>query len=269
MGIGPLAEYRGNRIGVSWQEMGFQTVGEPDFTTVDMFRRMGVQLRHRMKNSLIVTAAVPYRWHRRHSVADGVRRIKGLGDIELLIGKTLLDDVAIVDDWSTYIEIHLGGVLPVGRYDAQLHDDNLPLNFNIGRGAWAGLSRLTALVGYRQVGLALSTRIQLNAPTSNGYRFGHQYSQLALVYWDYMVSDEIVVTPYVGAYYEYLTMDRYANGRFDIETGGHGTFFNGGVTASWRDTELNIQYYIPMHHSYGSGRAAPQKRFSISILKSI
>lgn len=269
MGIGPLADYRDNRIGISWQEVSYTGVRPIGDGPKDRFSRASVYLRHKVSRAWIATVSVPYGMNTRGLADKSKDRIQGLGDAELLVGRSLIDDLAIMDDWSAFAEAHIGMVIPTGMYRSDIHDDNLPTNFNIGRGSWSGLMRVVASVGYRQVGIAMTSRYQLNSKTNNGYHFGNQWGHSTVFYWDAAVTDRVTFTPYAGHYYESVIKDTHAIGSIDRETGGRGSFVNGGVTLSHNGLELNANYYHPIYQSFGSDTVSANGRFTVTISKRI
>ena len=180
VGFGLISDYRYNFIQLGFFNMGFRSNHENNFTTVDQFRQWRVAMRYGIGKDarFNLNAFIPYITNVRETSIEK-QRLSGFGDIRLEISYALFNNVSLGDNSFLYSEIGVGVKLPTGAYNAELHQDNLPDNFNIGNGSLSYKISSSTVLNFGSNGLSFSGNYLINGNTKDGYHFGNQL-ELAL-----------------------------------------------------------------------------------------
>lgn len=264
-GIGLLSNYRNNYIGLGWQLGRFNSVPGHGLGSEDQFHTLELSLRYHFTDRFKVLAFQPYRINRRLNSDQSEQQLSGISDTRILGAYTLLRDAAL-GTVKVFWEAGAGVKLPVGTYNAHIHDTNLPENFNIGNGSWGYLLQSNLVLIQRQLGLVLNGTYQHNGPARSDYQFGHQLTGQALVFAEANIGNRLQLVPNAGLSLEQITTDRYANGKSVSGTGGRGTYFSGGINLKAGNWIFGAAASLPVEQSYSHGEVEAQPRLSTQIL---
>ncbi len=261
--FGLLSAFKNNFIGIAWQTSRFDAVPGRGSSS-DEFQVLELSCRYHFAPRLYAQLHQPYRWHIRQG-GEGEQQLSGLSDTRLLVGYTLLEKEPLWQDLSMFLQIGGGVKFPFGKYDENLHDHNLPENFNIGNGAWGFVFEPTAIWSYKNAGLLLKTYYQHNAHSLGGHRFGDQWASQMTVFYEIELSEQWWLTPNAGVVQESIFKDRYANGRVVEETGSNGWFANAGVRLRFDDWVGTVGYQIPLSGRFADDAVEARGRISAQL----
>jgi hypothetical protein len=154
----------------------------------------------------------------------------------------------------------------VGEFDENIHDKNLPLHFNPGRGALAFISQLNVVVTREKSGMVISQNYQWNMDSKSGYHFGNQLNAQMTAFREYPLK-KISLIPNVGLGFEHVAADSYANEKAVADTGGRATFFSSSINIKTEKWLAGFSYATPLTQQYATsdldikGRIACQLSF--------
>lgn len=261
--IGLLTGFRNNTIGLSWQHASFAASPEQGTGTVDQFNTLELSIRYQLGARFKILAYQPYRLNIRES-QEGNGRLSGLSDTRIM-GSYVLWNEAHIGSSRLYAEVGAGVKLPVGRYDAHLHDKNLPENFNLGNGSWGYLLQASAILSWTKTGIFTSGNYQLNQATGNGYHFGNQFNAQALYFLQQPVKNIGQIIPFGGVQFESIGRDRYANGNNVPGTGGKGALATVGFQFKINYFLTGISYAHPVYQAYSDHEVNARGRTAIQL----
>lgn len=265
IGVGLMATYRQNYIGFQYQYSPFQSMLEHGQGSKDYFHSVELAVRFSVLKRLNLQLYQPYRLNIRHS-EDGNARLSGLGDTRFLANYTFFNERIVGGKLRLFVEAGVGLKAPTGHFNPDLHDQrNLPENFNPGNGSWAGLVQANIVLNRNSGGLLLTTNYQHNRPTSNGYRFGHQWSGQALVFNQFKINEKISVTPFGGSSVEKTFQDMKADGKYAASTGGHGVWMALGTNLRFDDWLVGITYAEPISQHISNAEVEAKGRLTVQF----
>ena len=219
-GIGLLTNFRTNVAGVRYFNTPFQTA--PTFgSTNDRFHLLEAFVRYQVNPRIKLTVTQPYRLNYRHDKDAETLHTNGISDTRLM-GSYAFVDERMGAGSRLYWELGAGVKLPVGKYDNDLHKQDLPDNFNIGNGSWGYLFQSGLVFSANRFGVSFNAATQLNGKTSSGYRFGSQFSGSMLFFAEKTLGEKGRIVPLAGLSGELVSKDQHANGNEAHGTGGKG-----------------------------------------------
>lgn len=261
-GVGLLQAYQFNFVGVSYGHIPFyQSTGNGH----DIFHSTELSVRKHFSPRFKVLAFLPFHINMRHQ-DERPQSLRGIGDARILGSFTLLDKTNAERSTSTFFELGAGTKLPTGSYDTNIHDRDLPDNFNIGNGAWAALIQPNFLFSKKNWGISLSGNLQLNGKSSDGYRFGHQANTQALGFFQKKIKNEMLLIPTAGFAFEKIGKDRFSSNKTVQETGGTGLFAPLGFSIRWKKWMLGSTLSIPFYNSFAANEVRAGVRSSAQFL---
>ena len=262
-GIGLLTNFRTNVAGVRYFNTPFHAAPSIGSTS-DRFHLAEIFVRYQFNKRVKLMLSQPYRFNIRKELDAPSLDIDGIADTRILA------TYALVDKWTSntsrfYWELGAGIKFPTGKYDANLHDQDLPDNFNIGNGSWGYLLQTSAVYSHNQLGVSFNAASQLNGKTSAGYHFGHQFSGSMLFFAEKPIGDKGRIVPLVGGSAEIINRDKFANGKNVHSTGGRGVFATVGVNLGYDRWQVGASFSKPLTQNYSDGEVIADDRFSIEM----
>lgn len=254
-GIGLMTDYRMNQIRLGYFDTRFSSAaGHGHHSTSDVFTRMNLSFRYAFKAipKLRFMGDISYGHNYRKEHGDE-NSIKGLSDTRLVVNYTILNNLAQNMKTAFYLEAGGGLSLPTGQYNAYITaDDNLPENFNIGKGALAYIFQMNAVVSHDNYGLLFNQNYQLNSISKEGYHYGNQYSSQLTAFYEYSIGNFAII-PNAGCLFEYVASDKYSTGNRVPETGGRGLYFISAINFKTDKWLAGLSYSIPVDQHYSNG----------------
>ena len=268
MGMGLLTDYRSNFISLSYLESRFESSSEYDYSVSDRFSQMDLSLRFSLGKSkrLRLMARLPFGKNLRKS-GNAELAIQGLSDINFRANYVLINSLVLGDKTALYLEAGSGIVLPTGKFDEQIHDKNLPENFNIGKGAFAYTFQLNTVFNRDKGGLVFNNVFQLNENTKSGYHFGNQLNSQLTLFRTFQ-KDDVKLIPNVGLTFEKTFSDVYANGNNVSQTGGKAMYFSTAFNFKIENWFAGVSYATPLSENFSDGavNAKGKMAFQLSLI---
>jgi len=262
MGIGLLTNYRNNFLRISYFNTSFQSVAAYENTVSDYFHQFDLSLRYALSQRWKIDAQIPFRINNRISPTENLQEL-GLSDIRLNANYALIQNGLLANNTTIYLELGAGLSLPTGRFDPQLHDRNLPENFNVGKGSLGYITQSNVVLNAGKFGTLWSGSYQYQTTTKEGYRFGNQFNTQLTFFREFQFkSKEYQYVPSLGINYESIEQDRYANSNQVHGTGGQGLFISPAINLKTTNFLLGVAYFIPLAESYSSQEVAAKGRLS-------
>lgn len=265
VGVGLMATYRQNYVGLQYQYAPFSSTLEHAQGAKDYFHTFELALRFRMLRHLNIQLNQPYRMNIRRQAGTNASR-NGLGDTRLVATYAFLNQIPIGEKFQLYGEAGGGMKAPTGHFDPDIHEEHdLPENFNPGNGSWAGLLQANFVVSHKNGGLNFSANHQHNRPSSNGYRFGHQWSGQALLFNQFALSEKRSLTPFFGIAAEKVCRDVKADGKYAASTGGKGFFAAAGFNMRFNDWLLGATFSQPFSQHFSNAEVEAKGRLTLQL----
>lgn len=268
-GVGLLATFHQSTIGLQYNRAPFISSPSHGHSNSDYFHTVELVARIQLARRLKIQFSQPYRINtREHSWVK--QTLQGLGDSRFNINYVLVDRNKANGAFSVYADAGLGIKAPSARFDKQLIDQNLPENFNLGTGSWAGIAQTNVGLNFQNSGLALTGTFQHNWHAEGGYQFGDQWSYSCYGFHQfYPVQNWMMLTPFGGLAGEWIAQDRQANSKYAPSTGGKGLFATIGVNIQVRKWLLGGSYSRPLKQAYSGNEILAKPKFSIQFSKII
>ncbi len=263
-GIGLVANYQNNLIGLRWFSTAFHANAPSEARTKDDFKAAEFVVQYRLNSRFRLTAFQTYKWNRRQTAEGNTMSLHGLADTRLWAHYALMNR-QLSEQANWYWDVGAGLKFPFGKYDPDIHEQELPENFNVSNGSWGYLMQSNMVVISGKWGLNASGSLQLNGESSSGYHFGRQLAANLLAFRRIAVGENLLLTPYVGSYFERLGTDEYANGKEVPGTGGNGHYLQGGIQLSWADWQLGFSTSQPLSQRYAEQETIAKGRYSINL----
>lgn len=266
LGLLPLVQR--HLVGARWQGQGYRTVphgsapnSREDFHSFDIWGRWMPNPRWQ------VMAFVPYQYHLRRFDDGPQQRIRGLGDVSLLVQFSILDPYRPASGrWRHALQVGGGLKLPTGDFRRRAPMNGLetvlPPALQPGTGSTDGLLSALYVVSTRRWGVSVDGSFRLTGENSDGYRFGSRASG-AVRFFHVGHWQQITWTPHVGAQWDHRGAD-FLQGRQQPETGGWVALANAGVEVFARNMAFGLTWSQPLAHHLSDGFVTPGPRFSAS-----
>lgn len=263
-GIGLLTDYRSNFVRFSYFDTRFQSNPKHgnSVISIDKFTQWDLSFRYAIgkNNRIRLIGHLPYGINTRENEAQTSSH-KGIADARLIANYVLLRDKKIGSKARLYLEAGGGINIPTGKYDESLIEQNLPDNFNIGKGAWGYILQINSVVNINKGGFIVSGNYQVNDDTKAGYHFGNQLSTQLMGFYELSISKQKLI-PNAGLSFEKTARDNYANDNNVPETGGKGLFFTSALNFKINKCLVGFSYAMPVIQDYSKGAVDAKERLS-------
>lgn len=257
-GVGLHQLIHSNILGMSYTSAVYQSKHESG--VYDYFRNLSVQGTYIPSSNWKLNAFVPYQWNVRKN-QEQKQKASGVGDIQIMGHYIIKKEYGSCKEWKFTLDVGSGLKLPTGKYEADLHAQNLPENFNIGNGHYALIFQPTFALSRSSFGFYAAGNYQYNLEIKDRYRFGNQFGIIGTFFCEIPVKDDLKVTPTAGLQWEYSEKDRYATGYNNSETGGYGLLMPIGLSLRWSDFVLQNAFSFPLKQNYANGGSQLNSRF--------
>ena len=263
---GLMPFYHKNYLRAGWFHTPFETVNEYGNNTKDYFHTTEISLRYHFSERWKINVHQPLSFNFRQSELEREQKLSGLGDTRINAFYTLLNRKEISEKSTLSGEVGVGAILPIGKFDPDIHRENLPENFNPGNGTWGSFLQTNWVWQFEKTGLSSAASIRLNAKSSDGYQYGNQTSTNLLFFTRQKVGGSLLLMPFAGIYYENISTDKYFNSQLKVEgTGGEGAFIQAGLNIVKNEWILGANFSQPISHNYSQNEVIPKTRFSIDL----
>lgn len=263
-GAGLLSAYRYNTISLRWYQSPFKQLLDQGTPTTDNFQRIDINLRYHFGGRWIASLVQPYQWNHRVG-PDRSLTLDGLGDTRFTLAYVILDNVLVGDKGQLYWELGAGVKAPTGKFDEDLHQADLPENFNIGNGSWASLWQTSLLYNWGKLGWANNLAYQLNGRTREDYHFGNQLSVSSFFFARQSLNQSTELIPFAGFFYEEIAQDLFYENNAAHGTGGRGQYLTFGLNAKYRDLLVGCSVFTPFRQNYAEGEMEAGTRLNIDL----
>jgi hypothetical protein len=264
-GLGLMPAYHQNFVGFQYQHSSFSSTLEHGDGSSDDFHAFEFVARYRVFRRLNLQLNQPWRLNIRRQ-HDGDQSQKGFGDTRLTGNLILLNQVRLGKKFSLYAEAGSGVKMPTGKYEPDLRAQrNLPENFNTGNGNWAWLLQSSVVLNLRNRGLMLTGSHQRNRRSTDGYRFGNQWSGQVLLFNQFNPDGRFSLTPFGGVSAEKTGSDETPNGKFAPSTGGNGWFVAAGANLKFDDWLVGMAYLQPFSQHYSNAEVEAKGRLTAQL----
>lgn len=263
-GIGLMSAYRYNYIGLQWHHAGFEATPGHGQGAQDGFHTFELAVRYHLSNRFNVLLNQPFNWNIRE--VEGIKHhIHGISDTRVFANYTLLQNAKIGKEAKLYWEAGAGLKIPLGEFDPNIHDKDLPENFNAGNGSWGYLFQSNMVLNRKKSGMVWTANYQHNGSTNEGYTFGNQFSSQLLFFHEIKIKEALKITPNAGLYSEWVTGDKFANDNAVTGTGGKGLFISTGLQLKKDNWLAGISYAQPIRQNYSHDEVDALGRFSCQV----
>lgn len=261
---GLLSAYRKSFVSMGWSQSLYHSVQGAGEGSTDLFNTMDFTFQHFLTNRWSVGLYQPYRINTRTTGATQTA-VSGLADTRLNVNYTFYEQNDTFKPIEAYLGIGAWLILPTGVYDPDIHNQNLPENFNPGNGSLGMQLQQTCSFSYRSLGMLLKNNWTYFSETKTDYRYGRQWAGSLLLFWDYPVDSILSIVPMAGIQMEVIGSDQYANGVDVHGTGGNGIYLPVGGQVKLKNWLCTFQYTLPLQNTYGSGEVDAGHRFNIQL----
>lgn len=261
VGIGLLTDYKSNFVRLSYSYTSFEAAPQVGYRVSDRFHQANLSVRYGIGENIRLFADLPVASNWRYSALETApQQQTGLGDAQIL-GYYVPYNRSLSAQNRLYWEIGGGFQFPIGTYDPDIHDRNLPENFNVGRGSMGYLVQTNAILTLQKWGIVANLRYQHNGPTPKGYRFGDNWRAQGTLFYEIPVKT-VRLVPNLGIGIEHLLGDRYANGKMVSGTDAVGCFLSAAFNVKTTNWVAGILVALPAFNYYGQGNIQATGRLS-------
>jgi len=265
MGIGLLTDFRSNFIRLGYFDTRFNSSTEHEYITSDRFVQYDLSLRYAFGKAkrMRLMAHLPYGVNIRNSEEEQLSE-KGVSDFRLNLNYVVLNNILLGNKFNLYLEAGGGLSLPSGKFDEQIHDRNLPENFNLGKGAIGYIFQINTVFSINKFGMVFSNNYQLNGRTKSDYHYGNQLNTQLNFFREVQVTNFKLI-PNVGLGFEDIAKDNYANGKEVAGTGGNGIFLSSAINFKTKKWLAGCAYTIPLKENYSEGEVTAKARLAFQV----
>ena len=242
--IGLMGNLKNNSISLISQQLKYRSSSFLGNSSTDEIALHTFMLRYNFSDKMKLIAQQDYVNNKRIQ-DESVISISGFGDTEILLGYTLLNKENSDVNRQHFLEINGGARIPVGQFDNQIHDRELPLQFNPGRASFSALLQMNWMIKWNVIGLSSNWTYRKNSLFEQEYLFGDQLSSNLFVFLEMSFSNSIGLMPTSGFIYEYANKDTYQTGLEVPESGLRAAYIYQGLNVSFQDYLLGLTYYLP------------------------
>lgn len=262
MGFDLSYNFRSNSISVVYSKNAFESNLGRAFELKDHFNTISFNSRYYVSDKIAILAIIPFHSNQRIDVESQLV-ISGIGDARFLASYKLIDSNKA--SRKIYFDVGLGVKLPTGRYNANIHESDLPENFNIGNGSVGIMGQFNFLYTLKNWTLGLSDIYTYHLESTSAYLFGNQnISQLNLSR-RIELSKTVQLIPTIGVTSEVILNDVYASGIEVNHSGGQGLFGNMNVGLRFNNLYLGASYSPPLTSDYNNDEVIAKPRMTMQL----
>ncbi|HRG69250.1 MAG TPA: hypothetical protein PLS73_10405 [Saprospiraceae bacterium] len=262
--MGLLTNLHRNSLGCRFSNTSFEVAALSGSKIKDRFQAYELNGAYYFHNKLRFYADVSYQNNQRIE-SDQKNSIHGIGDLKAGLAYELVNRELFNDSYKFYFEIASQIKIPIGKYNANLHDLNLPENFNLSNGAWGiGLNPRCAFSNAIN-GLVINANYILQSNSKYGYKFGNPFQFQTLYYYETTISEQFKIIPFAGYYFEHIGADHHKNKRKVEGTGGQGHFIDVGMNLNYTNFLLSFSNAFALDQKYSGGTAKLGSKYSVQL----
>jgi len=263
-GNGSLTSYKYDFISMSWSNQSFRQNGNQSDGSLDFINNLSLSSQYHINDRLRVFGLLSYGYKYRYQ-DDNKIEISGIGDTQLGFSYKVFNQLALSS--KVDLSFDLGGsiLLPTGQYDSNIHDKDVPLNFNIGRKNISYIINPLIHLNFQTGGLVANAQWLVSSKTPNGYLFGNQNVFSLLLYKSAINIQGFEFTPNMGWQYEKSQNDTYANLNSVPDTGSNTHFLQFGVQIKKATYSLGVTYFKSIVQNYSNGASTSNGRLSTQL----
>ena len=252
-GVGLLTNYKSNYLRLSYQQFRFNTSSNDHSEGSDLFNVTDLSFRFALgkKKRIRLRTHVPYKFNHRVNEEEDISE-SGLADVLALAHYVLLSNKALDDKTKLYMDIGGGFSLPTGNYDDDIHEKNLPENFNVGKGSLGYVFQLNTVLGLGKSGIVWNNTSQFNLESPDGYQFGKSLNSRISIFRELELK-KLKLIPNLSFSVDGTSKDQHANGNEVVETGGFGAFISSQINLKTQKWLLGISMELPISQNYAGG----------------
>lgn len=262
MGFDLSYNFRSNSISVIYSRNAFESNLGRAVELKDQFNTMSFNGRYYVSDKIALLAVIPYHSNQRTDI-ESKQSVSGIGDARFLASYKLIDSNK--KSRKIYFDAGLGVKLPTGRYDAKIHDTNLPENFNIGNGSVGLLGQFNFLYTLSTWTIGLSNVYAYHLESSSGYLFGNQNISQINFSRRIGLSKTVQLIPTLGLLSEVILKDTYANGIEVNHSGGQGLFGNMNVGVRIKNFYFGASYSPSLTSNYSADEVIANSRMAMQL----
>lgn len=161
--------------------------------------------------------------------------------------------------WRTGVGLRLS----LGTYEENIHDRNIPENFNPSDGAW-GLTWQNDFVHIFDdwvFNVSSMTLLRGNSPDAS--KLGDQTNLQMSISYLYRMTKGWTISPLTGIGWEHLSPNRYPSKKTVNGTGGNNVFVHSGLSLNHDRGSLSARYTHPVHNGLNNSNIQTQGRWMI------
>lgn len=262
--MGLLTNLHRNSIGFRYLNTSFEVTGLSSRLIKDRFQGFELNGSYYLRSKLRLYADIAFQNNQRIE-SDQKNSIHGIGDLKAGAAYELVNRKLFNESYKLYFEIASQIKIPIGKYNAAIHDLNLPENFNLSNGAW-GLSLNPKCAFSNAInGLVLNANYTFLSNSKYGYKFGNPFQFQSLYYFETTIAKQLKIIPFAGYYFEHIGSDQYKNNRPVEGTGGRGHYIDAGLNLNYTNYLLSISSAFALDQKYSGGNATLKNKFSIQL----
>lgn len=254
-----LGSGRRNLVSIGWSGQAYQNNAHQSLR--DQYHSFQLSARYMVNNRLAVTSTLPY-YHKERQLDNIDKELKGIGDLYLGVQYAL--STFSVHNWIFKIDMGLGTYLPSGEYVSDLHDRNLPQNFNLGTGSIALGHTNNLAINKGDYGFQLNNSLRYNTSSPDDYLLGHQWVSAGRAYKTYPFM-KMNWTLSTGVNYEYTSKEHYANEREVSASGSSAWLLPIELNIAQNNFAIQTSVVIPVKQNYINNELNADPRWSIQL----
>ncbi|GAA5222028.1 hypothetical protein GCM10025777_26590 [Membranihabitans marinus] len=256
-----MTSYRNHFIRLGWQSAHYQSIAENSSGSEDHFQLLDLTAQYYLTDRLKLWANMSYRTNERYNSLEH-QEVSGISDSRIMVNYSLVNNYLTKNGSSWLVDMGLGLKIPTGKYNPDIHDSNLPENFNIGNGHVGFLFQPRAVFTKNSYGIVFSNHNQINTASRDGYQYGSQFSAQLTFFKEQSIWG-LDWIPQLGLGSEYIQRDHYKNGNSVHGTGGKGVWAMAGLSVKWANYLIGVNHSLPMVQNYSQNEVEAQQRWAI------
>lgn len=262
MGFDLSYNFRSNSISVIYSRNAFESNLGRAIELKDQFTTMSLNGRYYVNDKIALLAVMPYHSNQRTDL-ESKQSISGIGDTRFLASYKLIDSNK--ESKKIYFDVGLGVKLPTGRYNAKIHDTNLPENFNIGNGSVGLLGQFNFLYTIKNWTMGISDIYAYHLESRSGYLFGNQNIFQLNFSRRIELNKTVQLIPTIGLLSEVILKDTYAAGLEVNHSGGQGLFGNMNIGVRLKNFYLGASYSPSLTSNYNNDEVIANSRMTMQL----
>ena len=262
MGFDLSYNFRYNSISVVYSKNAFQSNLGRTVELRDQFNTVSFSGRYYISDKVALLAIIPYHFNKRTDI-ESQQSVSGIGDARFLTSYKLIDSNK--ESKKIYLDAGIGVKVPTGRYNANIHDTNLPENFNIGNGSVGLMGQINFLYTLKDWTMGVSNIYTYHLEASSGYLFGNQNLFQFNLSRKIDLGNSVQLHPTIGIISETIMKDNYAAGSEVIHSGGNGLFCNMILGLRLKSIYLGASFSPALTSNYSNNEVIAKSRMALQM----